>query len=127
MTLISKAACKRDVRQSLLLLAQQIIGCIDSERLQPLMRRDAHCLTEAARELIDRQTAFLCDFLERNGAVEVSAEQFLGAAHLLQSLKRQKLIENGRNKLVIRNRNGIERMAGAAYGTPEKEYRRLIG
>jgi hypothetical protein len=32
-----------------------------------------------------------------------------------------------RNKIVIRNRKGIERMAGAAYGTPEKEYRRLIG
>jgi hypothetical protein len=30
----------------------------------------------------DRQTAFLCDFLERNGAIEVSAEQFLGVAHL---------------------------------------------
>jgi hypothetical protein len=45
----------------------------------------------------------------------------------LQSLTGQKLIENGRNKVLIRNRKGIERMAGAAYGTPEKEYRRLIG
>jgi hypothetical protein len=48
-------------------------------------------------------------------------------AAMLQSLKRQKLIENGRNKIVIRNRKGIERMAGGSYGTPEKEYRRLIG
>ena len=45
----------------------------------------------------------------------------------LQSLKRQKLIENSGNQIVVRNRKGIERMAGAAYGTPEKEYRRLIG
>jgi hypothetical protein len=46
------------------------------------MRRNAHCLTEAAREVADRQMALLCDFLERNGAVEVSAEQLLGAADL---------------------------------------------
>ena len=50
-----------------------------------------------------------------------------GVTEALQSLKRQKLIENSRNQIVIRNRKGIERMAGAAYGTPEKEYRRLIG
>jgi Mn-dependent DtxR family transcriptional regulator len=50
-----------------------------------------------------------------------------GVTEALQSLKRQKLIETGRNQIVVFNRNGIEKMAGASYGVPEKEYRRLIG
>ena len=50
-----------------------------------------------------------------------------GVTEALQSLKRQKLIETGRNQIVVLNRNGIEKMAGQSYGVPEKEYRRLIG
>ena len=45
----------------------------------------------------------------------------------LQSLKRQKLIDNGRNKIVVHDREGIERAARGSYGVPEMEYRRLIG
>jgi CRP-like cAMP-binding protein len=50
-----------------------------------------------------------------------------GVTEALQSLKRQKLIETGRNQITVLNRHGIEKMAGASYGVPEKEYRRLIG
>jgi CRP-like cAMP-binding protein len=50
-----------------------------------------------------------------------------GVTEALQSLKRQKLIETGRNQIVVFNRNGIEKLAGSSYGLPEKEYRRLIG
>ncbi len=50
-----------------------------------------------------------------------------GVTETLQSLKRQKLIETGRNQIVVLNRNGIEKLAGHSYGVPEKEYRRLIG
>jgi CRP-like cAMP-binding protein len=50
-----------------------------------------------------------------------------GVSEALQSLKRQKLIDNGRNQIVVLDRKGIERAAGKSYGTPEKEYRRLIG
>jgi CRP-like cAMP-binding protein len=50
-----------------------------------------------------------------------------GVTEALQSLKRQKLIDNGRNKILVLNRKAIEQMAGSSYGTPEKEYRRLIG
>jgi CRP-like cAMP-binding protein len=50
-----------------------------------------------------------------------------GVTDALQSLKRRKLIDTGRNQIVLRNRKGLERAAGTAYGTPEKEYRRLIG
>ena len=41
--------------------------------------------------------------------------------------KRQKLIDAGRNQIIVLNRKGFERLAGKAYGTPEREYRRLIG
>jgi CRP-like cAMP-binding protein len=50
-----------------------------------------------------------------------------GVTEALQNLNRQKLIDNGRNQIIVLNRKGIERMAGKAYGTPEREYRRLIG
>ena len=50
-----------------------------------------------------------------------------GVTEALQSLKRQKLIDTGRNKIVVLNRKGIERAAGNSYGAPEREYRRLIG
>jgi hypothetical protein len=40
---------------------------------------------------------------------------------------KQALISYGRWKITVRNRKGMERTAGDAYGTPEAEYRRLIG
>jgi CRP-like cAMP-binding protein len=50
-----------------------------------------------------------------------------GVTEALQSLKRRKLIETGRNQIIVLDRTGIENIAGACYGVPEKEYRRLIG
>jgi CRP-like cAMP-binding protein len=50
-----------------------------------------------------------------------------GVTEALQSLKRQKLIDSGRNKIMVLDRKGIEQLAGNSYGVPEKEYRRLIG
>jgi CRP-like cAMP-binding protein len=49
-----------------------------------------------------------------------------GVTVSLQSLKRQKLVDTGRNKIFVLNRKGLERMARESYGVPEKEYRRLI-
>jgi CRP-like cAMP-binding protein len=50
-----------------------------------------------------------------------------GVTEALKSLKRQKLIETGRNQVRILNRKGLERITGNSYGIPEKENRRLIG
>jgi len=50
-----------------------------------------------------------------------------GVTEALQSLKRKKLIDTGRNQIMMLNRKGIERAAGHSYGLPEKECRRLIG
>jgi CRP-like cAMP-binding protein len=49
-----------------------------------------------------------------------------GVTEALQSLKRHKLIDSGRNQIVVLNREGLERRAATSYGVPENEYRRLI-
>jgi CRP-like cAMP-binding protein len=41
-----------------------------------------------------------------------------GVTEALQTLRRQKLIDTGRNKIVVRNRKGLERKAGSSYGAP---------
>jgi hypothetical protein len=45
----------------------------------------------------------------------------------LHALREQGLISYGRGLITVEDRKGLERKAGAAYGTPEAEYRRLIG
>ena len=44
----------------------------------------------------------------------------------LQALREQGLISYGRGLITVESRKGMERKAGAAYGVPEAEYRRLI-
>jgi CRP-like cAMP-binding protein len=91
-----------------------------------------------ARAHIDQRLArwiLMAHDRTRNGTLPLTHE-FLalmlgvrraGVTEALQSLKRRKLIDTGRNQIVLRNREGIERMARGSYGVPEKEYRRLIG
>jgi CRP-like cAMP-binding protein len=50
-----------------------------------------------------------------------------GVTEALHALEALKLIRSGRGQIVVLNRKGIERKAGDAYGTPEAEFRRLIG
>jgi CRP-like cAMP-binding protein len=50
-----------------------------------------------------------------------------GVTEAVQSLKRQKMINTRRNQIIVLDRKGIEDAAGNSYGTPEREYRRLIG
>ena len=45
----------------------------------------------------------------------------------LHALRKQGLIAYGRGQITVMDRKGMERTAGEAYGTPEAEYRRLIG
>jgi hypothetical protein len=45
----------------------------------------------------------------------------------LKALREQGLISHRRGEIAIENRKGMARVAGEAYGTPESEYRRLIG
>ena len=50
-----------------------------------------------------------------------------GVTEALHALREQGLISYGRGLITVGDRKGMERKAGAAYGVPEAEYRRLIG
>ena len=50
-----------------------------------------------------------------------------GVTEALHGLKRHKIIDLGRNKIILRDRNGVTRIALGSYGVAESEYRRLIG
>ena len=50
-----------------------------------------------------------------------------GVTEALHALRKQELISYARGQITVKNRKGLEREAGKAYGTPEAEYRRLIG
>jgi CRP-like cAMP-binding protein len=50
-----------------------------------------------------------------------------GVTEALHMLKTRGLIANGRSQITVRDRKGLERVAGQAYGIPEAEYRRLLG
>ncbi len=50
-----------------------------------------------------------------------------GVTEALHALKEQELISYARGRIIVKDRKGMERTAGEAYGTPEAEYRRLIG
>ena len=106
--------------------------------VQVFMVQTAHTAIANARSRIDQRLArwiLMAHDRTRNTTLPLTHE-FLalmlgvrraGVTEALQSLKRQKLIDNGRNKILMLNRKGLEQLAGHAYGVPEKEYRRLIG
>ena len=50
-----------------------------------------------------------------------------GVTEALHALRKQGLISYARGRITVKDRKGLERAAGEAYGTPEAEYRRLIG
>ncbi len=50
-----------------------------------------------------------------------------GVTVALKSLRERGLISYRRGEITIKDRKGVARVAGDAYGTPESEYRRLIG
>jgi CRP-like cAMP-binding protein len=50
-----------------------------------------------------------------------------GVTETLHALRKQGLISYGRGQITVKDREGMERAADEAYGTPEVEYRRLIG
>lgn len=105
---------------------------------QVFMVQTAHTAIANARAHIDQRLArwiLMAHDRTRNDDLSLRQE-FLalmlgvrraGVTEAVQSLKRQKLIEGPRNHIIVLSRQGIERVAASSYGTPEKEYRRLIG
>ena len=106
--------------------------------VQVFMVQTAHTAIANARARIDQRLArwiLMAHDRTRDKTLPLTHE-FLalmlgvrrpGVTEALQSLRRQKLIDNGRNEIVVLDRKGIEKVAGNSYGIPEKEYRRLIG
>jgi CRP-like cAMP-binding protein len=106
--------------------------------VQTFMVQTTHTAIANARAHIDRRLArwiLMAQDRTANKTLPLTHE-FLalmlgvrrpGVTEALQSLKRQKLIDTGRNQIVVLSRSGVEKMAGQSYGVPEKEYRRLIG
>jgi CRP-like cAMP-binding protein len=106
--------------------------------VQVFMVQTAHTAIANARAHIDQRLArwiLMAHDRTRDNTLPLTHE-FLalmlgvrraGVTEALQSLKRRKLIETSRNHILLLNRKGLEREAGNSYGTPEKEYRRLIG
>jgi CRP-like cAMP-binding protein len=50
-----------------------------------------------------------------------------GVTEALHALREHGLISYRRGIITLKDRKGMERKAGPAYGVPEAEYRRLIG
>jgi CRP-like cAMP-binding protein len=106
--------------------------------VQVFMVQTTHTAIANARAHIDQRLArWILMAHDRTGGKTLQlTHEFLalmlgvrrpGVTEALQTLKQQKLIETGRNQIVVVSRNGIEKLAGPSYGVPEKEYRRLIG
>jgi CRP-like cAMP-binding protein len=49
-----------------------------------------------------------------------------GVTEAVNDLKNKELIVASRGEILVRNRKGLEKIAGAFYGVPEAEYRRLL-
>jgi len=118
--------------------ASQTLQSLLLKFVQVFMVQTAHTAIANARAHIDQRLArwILMAHDRRGDKTLPLTHEFLslmlgvrraGVTEALHSLKRRKLIDTGRNKIVVLNRKGIERAAGKSYGTPEKEYRRLIG
>jgi CRP-like cAMP-binding protein len=124
---LRNAIAKSDTLRSLLLKFAQV-----------LMVQTAQTAISNARSRLDQRLArWILMAHDRTGDPTIPlTHEFLslmlgvrrpGVTETLQKLKGRKLIDTGRSQIIIRDRRGIERMAGEAYGVPEKEYRRLIG
>jgi CRP-like cAMP-binding protein len=49
-----------------------------------------------------------------------------GVTEAVNDLESRELISASRGEIVVRNRKGLEKIAGSFYGAPEAEYRRLL-
>ena len=114
--------------------ASQTLHSLLLKFVQVFMVQTAHTAIANARSHIDQRLArWILMAHDRTGDNTIPLTHKLlslmlgvrraGVTEAVHSLKRRKLIDTGRNKIVIRDRKGIERVAGGCYGTPEKKYR----
>ena len=77
--LICKAAGERHIQQRQSIVAQLLLGKVDATREKPVVRRCSRGAAKRAREMTHRQAALPSHLVERHTAIEVGAENFLGA------------------------------------------------
>ena len=105
--------------------------------VQVFMVQTAHTAIANAQAKIEQRLArwILMAHDRVSGDVLLLTHEFLslmlavrraGVTEALQNLSKQRLIKTAIGEIVVLNRKGIERVAGALYGVPEAEYRRLI-
>ena len=105
--------------------------------VQVFMVQTAHTAIANAQAKIEQRLArwILMAHDRVSGNVLLLTHEFLslmlavrraGVTEALQSLSKQRLIKTAIGEIVVLKRKGIERVAGALYGVPEAEYRRLI-
>jgi len=126
----------KDLRDAM--AASESLRALLLKFVQVFMVQTAHTAIANARSKIDQRLARWI-LMAHDRACEdtlMLSHEFLalmlgvrraGVTESLQHLKRQKLILTGRNQIQVLSRKGLEQAAGSSYGTPEKEYRRLIG
>jgi CRP-like cAMP-binding protein len=126
----------RDLRKAM--AASESLHTLLLKFVQAFMVQTAHTAIANARSRIDQRLArwiLMAHDRVRHDTLSLTHE-FLalmlgvrraGVTEALQHLKRQKLIDTGRNQIRVLNRKAIEQKAGHSYGVPEREYRRLIG
>jgi CRP-like cAMP-binding protein len=106
--------------------------------VQVFMTQTAHTAIANARAKLEERLArwILMADDRLDGKILPLTHEFLslmlgvrraGVTEALHALEAQNLIQPARGEVVVLNRKGIERKAGASYGVPEAEYRRLIG
>ena len=111
--------------------ASQTLHSLLLKFVQVFMVQTAHTAIANARAHIDQRLArWILMAHDRTGDNTLPlTHEFLslmlgvrraGVTEALQSLKRQKLIDNGRNKIVVRNRKGIERLRGDPTARPKR-------
>jgi CRP-like cAMP-binding protein len=106
--------------------------------VQVFMVQTAHTAIANGRANIDERLArwilMAHDRLER--ATLPLTHEFLplmlgvrraGVTETLHTLEGEKLIRASRGQVEVMDRRGLQKRAGASYGVPEAEYRRLIG
>jgi CRP-like cAMP-binding protein len=106
--------------------------------VQAFMIQTAHTAMANACAMLDQRLArwiLMADDRIEGGCLPLTHE-FLslmlgvrraGVTEALHALETSGLIRASRGVIIVRNRKGIERRAGTAYGIPEAEFRRLIG
>jgi CRP-like cAMP-binding protein len=140
-TYMQVAGCGQCIRAGQLRKAMQSSGSLHHSLLrfvQVFMTQTAHtAIANGRANLVERLARWLLMAHDRVGRATLPlTHEFLalmlgvrraGVTETLHTLEGEKLIRASRGQIAVIDRRRLEKRAGASYGVPEAEYRRLIG